>query len=56
MAIAILLWLIRLFGWRVCFLLTQLFNLCSIPMQFAGSGAVVPWMISEALRKAIGKR
>nr|CAB92300.1 transcription factor [Zea mays] len=27
-----------------------------IRAQFAGSGAVVPWMISEALRKAIGKR
>jgi hypothetical protein len=24
-------------------------------VQFAGSAAVVPWMISEALRKAIGK-
>nr|AAT42156.1 b1-2 [Sorghum bicolor] len=27
-----------------------------IRAQFAGSGAVVPWMISEALHKAIGKR
>ena len=24
-------------------------------LQFASSAAVVPWMISEALRKAIGK-
>ncbi|CAN6276572.1 unnamed protein product [Urochloa humidicola] len=27
-----------------------------IRAQFSGSAAVVPWMISEALRKAIGKR
>ncbi|KAG0526971.1 hypothetical protein BDA96_06G192200 [Sorghum bicolor] len=27
-----------------------------IRAQFVGSGAIMPWMISEALRKAIGKR